>query len=228
MRLTLALAILNGAASAALADTISQSITYDWNADQGLQIGVFDAFDDAGGARQLTGVSFALDATTRWDVTCLNYETTPFGPDDWFAEGFANFNVLMGDFGAGAERIAGLLEFHGLTGDLGAGTGGPFGDPGDPAVSASFTGDILATFDLDASEFAYFTGAPVNAFLLAFTDAYVDGPDGAPGIIVPQTDLLASAGKLTLNYEYVNVPAPGALPFALAGLALAARRRRRG
>lgn len=223
-----ALLALTAAAPAALAGNVqTQTLDFAWTMDAPLQIGSLNGFDTAGGTRVLTGVSFSIDAATEWDVTAANYTDTAFEPGEWWAEGIANFNVLFGEFGpAGVERITGAIEFSGLTGSLSAGSGGPFGDPGEVTVSAQYDGFLSNGFDLDASEFAAFTAAQVDVFLPVFTDAYIDGPNGAPGFINIGTDALAATGSITLNYTYDIVPAPGAA--ALLGLAgLTATRRRR-
>lgn len=221
-----ALMLACATAGATAGNTVTQTINYNWNADTGLEIGVFDAFDTMGGTRQLTGVSIGIDATANWDVTVLNYSDSAYEPDDWYADGFANFNVLLGEFGPNSvERIAGGVSFSGLTGTLGAGSGDPiFGEPGDPAVSAQFFAFISNYFELDASEFGVFQGGPVEARLLGFTDAYIDGPNGGVNGLVVSTDALYSGGVVTLTYTYT--PTPGAAGvLGLAGIGAARRRR---
>lgn len=225
---TTALFALAATAMPALAGgTVSQTASFDWDGLGDWDIASFDAFDDAGGTRQLTGVNYTLTADTRWDVTAYNYSPTPFGPDDWFADGFINFNTLFGEFdGPNAERVNGFLEFLGFTGELGAGSGDPFGSPGDPSVSGSFYGALVADYDLDASEYAVFLSDPVRTRLISFFDVTIDGPNGAPGIIFVETDLLSVTGSITLTYHYADVPAPaGAALLALTGLTAARRRR---
>ena len=177
-----AAATLALAAAAAAADVQSQTLSFDFSDFSNLQIGTLDAFDDQGGDRVLTGVSFSIDAAASWSVTALNYTPTPFSAGDWFAEGIANVNVLYGGFGPGAvERITGAVSFNGFTGDLGPGSGDPiFGQPGDPAATATYDGFIANFFELDASEFGAFTGDPVDVLLPVFTDSLVDGPNGPP------------------------------------------------
>jgi MYXO-CTERM domain-containing protein len=219
-----ALTLAAATAAATAGNAVVQTLNYDWNADTGLEIGMFDAFDTAGGTRALTGVSIGIDATAMWNVTVLNYSPTAYEPGEWHAEGLANFNVLLGEFGPNSvERIAGAISFNGLTGALGAGNGDPiFGEPGDPTVSASYSGFISNFFELDAAEFGVFTGGPVEARLLGFTDGVIDGPNG----LVVSTDALVSSGVVTLTYSYANVPAPAATGLlALAGLGAARRRR---
>ncbi len=224
----LALTLLAAAAAPAFAgNSIVQTLNFDWNVNNGLQIGTLNAFDDAGGTRILTGVSFELDASATWDVTALNYSDVGFAADEWFAEGITNFNVLFGDIGPDSvERISGVVSFGNLTGILGAGSGSPFGPPGDPTVSDSFTSDIGSAQSLNSAEFQAFTSGPISTNLLAFTDIQIDGPNGAPGIISVNTDLLTSTGSLTLIYQYTDVPAPMTLALLPALGAVATRRRR--
>ena len=218
------------AAAPALAgdNTVTQNLSIDWSFDTGLEVGMFDAFDTAGGTRELIGVSASIDANAAWGVTALNYAPTGFEAGEWFADGFANFNMFFGEFdGPNVERIAGGVGFTGLTGNLGAGSGDPiFGQPGDPVVSDTFDGFIGNFFDLDAAEFAVFEGGPVQARLLAFTDATVDGPNGPPGNINIQTDSLTAVGTMTLTYQYRVVPAPAGLALLGALAPIGLRRRR--
>ena len=225
---TTALLALAAATPAALAGQVqTQTLDFAWDMNGQLQIGTLQGFDNAGGTRVLTGVSFGIDAATAWDVTALNYSDTAFEPGEWWADGSANFNVLFGEFGpAGVERITGLLEFSHLTGSLSAGSGGPFGDPGAVTVSESFNGFLGNFFQLDASEFGAFTADEVAVFMPVFTDAYIDGPSGAPGIINIETNALTATGSITLNYTYDIVPAPATAGLlAMAGLTAARRRR---
>lgn len=225
------LALVAGAclvAAPAAAGVETQTLKYGWSMDGEIQIGSFDAFDDMGGTRVLTGVSFGIDASATWSVTALNYSATAFSADEWWAEGMANVNVLFGEFGpGGVERIVGAVGFHDLTGELGAGSGDPiFGKPGDPGVSATFTGFIVNYFEFAEHDFGVFQNGPVALYLPVFTDAFVDGPDGAPGIIMIETDGLISTGTITLNYTYEVVPAPGVVgALGMAGL-IGLRRRR--
>lgn len=227
----LAAAALALTAQSALAQTQSQSqtqtIDFNWDGLGEWQVGSFAAFDDMGGDRQLTGVTVALNATARWDVTALNFTPEAFTDADWFGEGSTNFNIYLGDFfgGTGVERISGSVLFTGLTGDLGPGQDDPIGgQPGDPSVSGSFEGDISNSFDLFPAEFAQFLAGDIEARLLSFSDAYVDGPDGAPGFILLQTDLLTASGSMSLTYHYVPAPAGLALLGALAPVGLRRRR----
>ncbi|MFK7883840.1 MAG: hypothetical protein AB8F26_06625 [Phycisphaerales bacterium] len=228
MRPTAIALIVAAASGTALGgDSIVQSTDFSWDVNSGFQITTFDAFDDAGGTRELTGVGFELNAFADWDVTALNFDTMEFETGEWFANGLTNFNVLFGDFGPDSvERISGAVSFNGLTGALGAGSGSPFGPPGDPVVSDSFSGFIGSAMDLDADEFSAFTNGPVSTNLISFTDITIDGPNGAPGIISVNTDALTSSGSLTLTYQYRNVPTPAAgAILGIVGL-LGARRRR--
>ncbi len=214
------------AAPLALADSITQDLNFNWSGDGPLEVGNFAGFDNAGGTRILTGVNIAIDAEAQWDLTFHNYSAEAFAADEWWGEGFANFNIHLGEFGSGAERIAGFIDFTHVTGELGAGSGDIFGEPGEPSVSVSLFNDIVGAFDLDASEFGVVTSGDVLARILGFTDVVVDGPNGAPGIIFGETDLLTVTGGLTLTYEYTIVPAPGAGAL-LGGLGMLATRRRR-
>lgn len=215
------------AASLAQADTFTQDLNFAWSGDGPLEVGNFAGFDNAGGTRTLTGVNIAIDAEAAWNLTFQNYSAEAFAADEWWGEGFANFNIHLGEFGSGAERIAGFIDFTHVTGDLGAGSGDIFGEPGDPSVSVSLSNSIVGAFDLDASEFGVVTSGDVLARILGFTDVVVDGPNGAPGIIFGETDLLTATGVLTLTYQYTTVPAPAGAAL-LGGFGLVGLRRRRG
>lgn len=223
----LAAATLSAAAMQANAgDVQSQTINYSWDANGDWVIGSLNAFDDQGGNLELTGVNIIAQGSVEWDITVLNYTDQAFEPGEWFAEGFSNVNVFLGEFGSGLEYIAGGVGFNGLTGSLSAGTGGPFGEPGEVTVTGSYLGSLSLDVDVDQSDLAFFTDGSFNARLLGFSDITFDGPNGAPGIMSVQSDRFASEGFLTVNYSYRAVPAPGAA--ALLGLAgaLTARRRR--
>lgn len=226
MRSTIAAAALCLAAPIVLGDTITQDLNFNWSGDGPLEVGNFAGFDNAGGTRILTGVNIAIDAEARWDLTFHNYSAEAFAADEWWGEGFANFNIHLGEFGSGAERIAGYIDFTHVTGELGAGSGDIFGQPGEPSVSVSLFNDIVGGFDLDAGEFGVVTSGDVLARILGFTDVVVDGPSGAPGIIFGETDLITVSGVLTLTYEYASVPAPGAAALLGGAGVFAARRRR--
>jgi len=226
MRIWTTLAASAIAAAAASAETITQTIDFNWGLETGLEIGSFAGFDNAGGTRQLTGVSLSVDGSARWDVTVLNYSSATLGADAWFADGLANFNVLLGEFGPNSvERYAGVVQFNGLTGFLSAGDPGS-GEPGSPGVSGSFTGLLAGFFDLEAADFGVFQNGVVEARLLGFTDAYVDGPNGSPPDLLVDTDLLSAGGRVTLTYTYALVPAPAGLALLGAVVPLAVRRRR--
>lgn len=221
-----AVALAAGAAQAQYTHT--QSVQYDWDAMDLWQITTFDAFDDNAGLHVLTGVSFSIDATAQWEVTAANYTTVPFSAGEWFADGSTTFNVLFGDFGAGAEYFVGAIGFEGVTGDLGAGDGNPiFGTPGDPVVPVSVTGTFNANIQLAEQEFAFFTADPIETLLLSWSDITVDGPDGPPGIINFDFDMLISSGELTLTYHYAIIPAPASGALLALGALAGARRRRR-
>ena len=226
MKQILTVAALGAAALPALAGTTTQTLDFTWDGLGEWQVGAFQGFDDMGGSRQLTGVTVEVAAFARWDVIAQNYSPTPFEPDEWFAEGSTNFNVLLGEFGGdSAERVVGSIFFTYLTGALGAGDDDPFiGQPGDPAVQATFEGDIAGSFDLDLDEFGVFQNAEVAARLLSFTDAWVDGPNGAPGTIFIGTEALTATGSMTLTYHYVPTPAGVALLGVLAPVAIRRRR----
>ncbi len=213
--------ILAIAAAPAAAGTTSQTASFSYDGLSGSTIITqFDAFDDMGGTRQLTGVEFLVQGTAQWDVTALNYGAAALEPGDWSAEGIANFNVIFGDIGVGPERIVGAVSFSGLTGTLGAGSGSPFGPPGDPTVSASYTGAIVNSLQLNANEFGAFTAGLVTTNMISFTDAIITGG----GLISVNSDALSAAGDITLTYLYV--PAPASAGLLALGATAAVRRRR--
>lgn len=219
------------AATAGLAQAgepqIQQTLNYSWDAGDGFQVGTLDAFDDAGGTRELTGVSFDISGSLAVDVEALNFSSFALETGEWDAEGLVNVNLLFGDFGPGSvERIAGAVSFNGLTGELGAGSGSPFGSPGSPTVNDSLLGALAGSFSADASDFGAFTSGPVSTNLLAFSDFIVS--NSQPGSIISlNANSISSEGSINLNYSYRVVPAPAAA--GLLGFAgVFAGRRRRG
>lgn len=215
-----------GIAHAGDASSITQTLDYSWNANDGFQIGTLDGFDDAGGTRELTGVAFDISGSLAVDVEALNFSSFALEGGEWSAEGIVNANLLFGDFGpGGVERIAGAVSFSGLTGELGAGSGSPFGPAGSPTVTDSLLGGLSGSFTADTDEFAAFTSGPVSANLLAFSDFIVTAP--VPGSIISvNANSISSEGAVNLTYLYNVVPAPTTAGLlGLGGLLLARRRR---
>jgi hypothetical protein len=225
---TLMITALTAAAGIAHAgdNTVTQTLNYSWNQDNGFEIGTLDAFDTAGGTRELIGVSFEIAGSLSMSIEALNFSDFALESGEWSAEGNTNVNVLFGDFGPGSvERIVGGLSFNGLTGELGAGSGSPFGNPGTPTVTDSLLGALSGSFTLNSSDFGVFTAGPVSTNLLSFSDFLIS--DALPGSIISVgSTSLESEGAISLTYTFNNVPAPSAAGvLGLAGL-LGARRRR--
>ncbi|GEM_PF-6146132 len=207
-------------------NTITQSLDYEWNESSGFQVGTFDAFDDAGGTRELVGVSVDVDGSLEIGVEALNFSSFALESGEWSAEGIISVNLLLGDFGPGSiEQALGSAGFAGLTGELGAGSGSPFGEPGTPTVTDTLFGALSASFGIGSSDFVAFTDGAVTANLLSFSDlAISNGPPGS--IISVRTDSVESFGSIDLTYTYRVVPAPTTVAGLLGAALFGARRRR--
>ena len=87
-------------ATAAGAETISQQVDFSIDGFQGGTI-TFDRFDDMGGTRELTGVSFSYDQTIEFDMTIESNGYTGLEQGDWLLD--AGYRTLhqMGVYGRG-------------------------------------------------------------------------------------------------------------------------------
>jgi hypothetical protein len=228
-RTVLPLLAMAAAAGVAHADAIDQSFTYEWTSnDPDLPAFSFEAFDDMGGTRKLTGVHLGFEGTIVMELTAQTYDPVPLSAGEWFAEASHTVVAYFNGGDDGVELLQGLggQWLAGVTGDLGAGTGGfPFGEPGTPYI---VTDTLLLSnvVEVDNSLFADFSGdGPLEGFMAGFFDAVVTPPDSGQMIEVFPS-FLSQSGSVTLTYEFVNVPTPGALAL-LGAFGVAARRRRR-
>jgi len=124
---TLLLAAIAGSAAA---DTVSTQTKFSIDGFTGGNI-AFDRFDDMGGTRELTGVSFSYDQTMEFDLTIESNGYTALNSGDWLLDAgyytihqLGTINGLGGDGGPNIPAIgAGGLFEVGISGDLGASDG---------------------------------------------------------------------------------------------------------
>ena len=228
IRSSLPVVVLAVASGVTRADVVEQAFTYSWTSnDSELPVFSFEAFDDMGGARQLTGVTLGFAGSVTMEITAQTYDPFPLAAGEWSVEASHSVVPYFNGGDDGVELLLGLggQSAAGITGDLGAGSGGfPFGEPGTPYVFSE-TIDFTNVVALDSSYFeAFSTGGPHGGFMNGFFDAVVTPPDNGQFVEV-FARFLGQEGTFTLTYEYTNVPAPAGL--ALLGLGgLAVRRRR--
>ncbi|MFK7960307.1 MAG: hypothetical protein AB8G96_07250 [Phycisphaerales bacterium] len=211
-------------AATAAAETITQSIDFDWDGDGPPPAFVFAPFDDAGGTRELTGVTAGFVGDLGLDFEFANYAATPVTGGTWSGE--VSYTFLL-NFGENAPLVGiGGIFGDGFTGDLSAGTGSPFDPPGDVTVPVSLAGDIDFEISLSESTFDFFSSdvPELNASAGSFTDIVVTPPPGG-GFISGINFVESQSGTVALTYEFTTIPAPAAL--AMFGLAGVVRRRRR-
>lgn len=250
LTLTLLTAAIAGTANA---DTITQMVDFDYNANTG-EIVTFQRFDDMGGTRQLTGMHFSYDQSIRMDMTIESNGYTALSAGDWSLD--AGFNSLhqygLVDDNPNAPFSGPGAIFDNITADLGVSDG--YNQSGPDTYYATIADSFVYEFGFDGSNsisqtmFETFTGTEeldtyFNGFAELFfvwvndpnwvvdpknpPDGPFDGPFSEPyyGIFVTIDQILHS-GTITLTYEYENVPAPSGL-LALSGAGLIASRRRR-
>lgn len=209
----------------ASAGVITQSVSFEWDGTGPPPTFDFAPFDDAGGTRQLDGITAGFVGSLGLDFEFANYGADPVSGGTWSGE--ASYTFLL-NFGEDAPLFGlGGAFGDGFTGDLSAGTGSPFDPPGDVTVAASLSGDIDFELALNESQFDFFSQDvdQVTATAASFTDIVVTPPPGG-GFISGINFVESQAGTVTLTYAFTTIPGPTAL--AMFGLAGLSRGRRRG
>ncbi len=217
-----ALAIGAGVLAApAAAQTITQNIDYLWDYQGKENIFTFAQFDDMGGTRALTGVRFVVDSTYSFSFYIDNGDPNPipafaYDPSPTISANLSplNASLFLGPIASDTQKLESV--------DLAA-DDGVFGSGPDQAFF-SVDGALAGTAEIDTSSFAEFTG---NGFLLFEYGSFpiVNLPKGFfAGVIFDQH---THSGVLSLEYDYVLVPAaPTASVIVLGTLATLRRRRR--
>lgn len=241
----LGLMILAAAPVVASADTISQTVQFDYSPLEGVTFPVIQGFDTMGGTRALTGVTFEFRHNFTIDLFVESTGPTALQAGDYslnlaymslYQVGLANDGANPPFFGPGAFFIdnfsVDLAAYDGIA-----------GNDGPDSARRTFT---------DAYTNAQTYGLEDPSMLAALTDVgalttvyggfgelgfwWINDPnwptpdDGVPdyptdAALWVHMSNFRHSGEIVLTYDYVMVPGPmSVLP--LAGLALVARRRR--
>ena len=191
MKHTFSALVLAAIAGGANAGTVSTQVDFDIDGLFGGNI-AFDRFDDMGGTRELTGVSFSYDQTMSFDLTIESNGYTALDAGDWLLD-------------AGYYTIHQLGTFDGRGGD-----GGPI----IPAIGAGGLFGLQITSDLGASD-GYNQSGPDTlnttiAEAFTFNQAFDNTDDFGQSIL----DAVTGTGQLNtfmggiseLLFEWVNDP----------------------
>ena len=181
---TLLIAALSGTT---LADTVSTQTEFT-NSNYDGTIVSFDAFDDMGGTRQLTGVTLSYNQTMEFDLTIESNGYTALNAGDWTVEaGFYGvhqlgvYDGLGGDGGPSYPVIGtgGVYTPVAFTGDLGASDG--YNQSGPDTIHGTFGEQFIFNQSFDNSTnfgqsvLDALTGTgQVDTFLGSFTDLYFE------------------------------------------------------
>jgi hypothetical protein len=185
---TLLLAAIAGSANA---DTVSTQVEFNIDGFFGGNI-AFDRFDDMGGTRELTGVSFSYDQTMSFDLTIESNGYTALNAGDWLLD-------------AGYYTIHQLGTFDGLGGD---------GGPNFPAIGAGGIFGVEITSDLGASDGYNQSGPDTFNTTIAETFTFNQVFDNSDNFGQSILDAVTGTGQLNtfmggiseLLFEWVNDP----------------------
>lgn len=111
--------LIGALAGLANADTISTQTNFNIDGFTGGTI-AFDRFDDMGGTRELTGISFSYDQTMEFDLTIESNGYTALNSGDWLLEAGYYTIHQMGVYNRGGDGGPSYPAF---------GAGGVFSDP---------------------------------------------------------------------------------------------------
>lgn len=227
------------------ADTITQTVAFDYDANFGVTFPVIQGFDTQGGTRELVGVSLAFDQHLSAD---LYFEST--GPtavaDGDFLLSFAYptlFQLGPADDENPPPLIGPGAFFVGdISGPLGAFDGVP-GNDGHDSFRTTITDAFQLQFDYTAADpevlAALTTSGPLTTVFGGFTELFFSWVND-PGWPVPPggfpeypTDAalwvswsnFRHFGEITVTYDYAAVPEPTSGVLLCAGaVAMLARR----
>lgn len=228
----------------AVADTITQTVPFDYDGNFGVTTPVIQGFDTQGGTRQLTGVTFAFHHN--FDIELFVESTGPTAVSDGDFL-FSLSYISLYQLGLPGEKGDPPPPFFGpgafFAGDISGGLAAYDGIPGNNGPD-SFRRDLADSFTVvqeytqaEPDVLAAVTGAgPITTILGGFSEiffAWVNDPGwpvppgGFPeypsdAAIWISTPTLRHFGEIEITYEYIPEPTTAT---GLAGLALLLRRR---
>jgi hypothetical protein len=231
------------APAVAHAETLTQTVPFDYDANFGVTFPVVQGFDTLGGGRELVGVTFDFHHNFELDLFMESTGPTAVSDGDFLLDLFYVTLYQLGEAGKGNPPVLGpgALFVGGVSGDLAAYDGIP-GNDGPDSFRRSYTDAFTLTQTYTLAEpdvLAALTAiGPITTVLGGFTElffAWVNDPNWPiPPGGVPQypddaalwvsTPVFRHFGDIVITYEYNNVPEPATIA-PLAALALLARRR---
>jgi hypothetical protein len=218
--ITLGLLVGLAGSSMALGGQEVQTVPFAWDVQESNTAVLldYDGFDDMGGTRNLTGVSFSFESLYSLNMLAENGEDQPISSDQWFIEAVTLFQMGLDELFLGALDV----EFIGLlSADLAANDGVPMEGP--DSIAWGFEGAMSGSVNLAESEFYRFTNGALTADAYPFLSLAISAPP--PFFDLYITDHIHT-GSVSLTYEFDVVPAPGSAVLFFAA-ALGVRRRRR-
>lgn len=223
----------------ASAETITEIVPFDYNANDGVTFPVLQGFDSQGGTRQLTAVTF--DFHHNFDVE-LFFEST--GPTPVAAEDFSltfiyntlfQLGTLDGENNPPGFGIGGLF-LGGISGDMAAYDGIP-GNDGPDSIRRSLTDAFTASQTYTLAEpdvlAAVTDSGPLTTVLGGYNELFFEWindpgwpfpPGGLPeypsdAAVWVYWPTQRHYGEIEITYEYAPIPEPRMGGMALVALA---------
>lgn len=200
--------------------TETHDVFYNFNVQEANETDFFEVpqFDTQEGSRQLTGVTFFLEGSYSIDMLVENLESFGVEDGEWFVESALFMDLWLADGPIGVLD-ADLLGVE--SGDLAANDGNPLTGP--DVMAWSYNGSVDGSVSVPEERLDEFVGTgTITAGIYPFLSLAINAPP-------PLYDLWIldhlNSGLVTVQYDFVNIPAPTSM--ALLGLAGLARRRRR-
>lgn len=231
--------------AAAAADTITQTVPFDYDASFGVTFPVLQGFETLGGTRQLTGVTFEFRHNFAFDVFLESTGPTAVAAADFGLDVAYVTLYQLGEAGGDDDPPflgPGAMFVEDISGSLAAYDGIP-GNDGPDSFRGSFSEAFTVTQTYGAEEPAVLAAltdvGPLTTVLGGFTELFfewLDDPNWPlpPGGVPEYPDDAAvwvsfptfrHFGEIAVTYEYTVVPEPASAGL-LAGLAGCVRRRR--
>jgi hypothetical protein len=245
IRFATAALLAAGIPSAVLADTITQTVPFDYDANFGATLPVIEGFDTRGGTRQLTRATFEFRNNFNLELFLESTGPTVVADGDFVLS--SSYNILFqlgtaGDKGDPPPPLFGMGSFFvgDISGDLAAYDDVP-GNDGPDSFRRNFTDAFTSvqSVGLDEPEIlaAVTDVGPLTTVLGGFNElffAWINDPGwpippgGFPeyptdAAVWVSTPTFRHFGEIEITYEFVPEPTSAAL---LAPLTLFMRRRR--